>query len=90
MSFTPNVRESDGTFMFWNVVASGHDRDGDRQFVFTMHPDLVAALRQFPSIRPDGRPALNLMPADERPELTDEQQCRIAERLADRRRDRKL
>lgn len=88
MSFTPNRRTSDGTYMYWNVIAAGHHRDGDDHFVFTMHDDLVAALRQFPVAERTGRPVLTRMPADELPELTEEQRSRIAERRAQRRHDR--
>lgn len=88
MSFTPNRRDSDGTYMYWNVVAAGHHRDADEHFVFTMHDDLVAALQQFPASTRTGRPVLTRTPADELPELTDEQRSRVAARRAQRRRDR--
>lgn len=88
MSFTPNRRESDGTYMYWNVIAAGHHRDGDEHFVFTMHDDLVAALRQFPAAGHAGRRVLTRTPADELPEVTEEQRSRIAARRAERRRDR--
>ena len=88
MSFTPNLREGDGTPMYWNVVASGCDRQGDEHFVWTLHPDLVAALQQFPR-RPDsGRRDPSATPADELPEVTLERRQELAARRAQRRRDR--
>lgn len=88
MSFTPNRRSSNDEPMYWNVIASGHHRDEDDHFVFTLHDDLVAALGQFPRKARTERLDLGATPEDERPELTDEQRARIAQRRAERRLDR--
>jgi hypothetical protein len=77
MSFTPNQRSRDGSPMYWNVVASGQEDSG--QFVYTMHPDLIAALRQFPTST-TARPMLSHTPKDDLPELTAEQRDRIERR----------
>lgn len=89
MSFSPNLRQSDGSPMYWNVVAKGHHRDSDGHFEFTMHQALVEAISSFDN-RSDRAKRLDFSrtPPQDLPELTDEQLNRIADRRTERRRDR--
>jgi hypothetical protein len=42
--FRPARRDSDGTPMWWSVIAGGETRASDGHFVWILHPDLLAAL----------------------------------------------